>query len=256
MKKPITITIIVVVVLVILFYILNSFIYNQKQGNRNTVVGPTVEPIAHATAVLEWGDGTIIYLDPTGGAEAFKDQQPPHIILVTDIHGDHLSTTTLSAVASTSTIIVPQAVFDLLPESLKTQSIVLKNSEAISEQGFIITAVPMYNLPEASDSRHIKGRGNGYVVEKEGYRVYVAGDTSATPEMKALVNIDMAFVPMNPPYTMTVQEAAEGVLAFAPKVVYPFHYRSPDGLNDVDEFKDLVEDGNDAIEVILLDWYK
>jgi L-ascorbate metabolism protein UlaG (beta-lactamase superfamily) len=216
---------------------------------------PTITPISHATMVLQWGE-TIIYTDPVGGAEAFAGQKPATLVLVTDIHGDHLSTSTLSAVVGEgTTLIAPQAVKDLLPEALAARVIVLANDATITEQGLTITGIPMYNVPETDDSRHPKGRGNGYLVEKEGYRVYIAGDTANTPSMRALTDIDMAFIPMNLPYTMSVEEAAEAVLAFAPRTVYPYHFRQPDGFADVQTFKTLVNEKNPTIEVILLDWY-
>ena len=215
----------------------------------------TVVPITHATAVLRYKDATV-YTDPTGAASLFAGQPAADIVLVTDIHGDHLSTTTLAAVVGTTTsLIVPQAVKDLLPAALAARARVLKNGETIQEKGFSITGVAMYNLPEATSSPHVKGRGNGYVLEKDGARVYIAGDTAGTPEMRALKNIDIALVPMNLPYTMTVEEAADAVLDFKPKAVYPYHYRGQDGLSDIQKFKQLVNAGDPAITVVLLDWY-
>ena len=92
-------------------------------------------------------------------------------------------------------------------------------------------------------------------MEKEGKRVYISGDTSGIPEMRNLKNIDMAFVAMNLPYTMSVGEAADAVLAFKPKKVYPYHYRTPEGFSDVAKFKELVNGKNPEIEVIQLEWY-
>ena len=122
-------------------------------------------------------------------------------------------------------------------------------------EGFTITAVPAYNVSADQEKYHPKGRDNGYVVEKDGVRVYIAGDTSGTPEMRALKNIDIAFVPMNLPYTMTVEEASNAVLEFKPKQVWPYHYREGDGFSDVQHFKDLVNKGNPNIEVVLGKWY-
>lgn len=214
-----------------------------------------VVPISHATAVLKWG-GTIIYTDPVGGAAAFHGQPAADVIVVTDIHGDHLSTSTLSAVLGDATLIVPQAVKNQLPEALANRAQVLHNGDKITEQDIRIEANPMYNLPESADSRHTKGRGNGYVLERDGFRVYIAGDTAGIPEMRDLKNIDMAFIPMNLPFTMGVEEAADAVLDFKPKKVYPYHYRGQDGLADVNKFRQLVDAGNEDIDVVLLDWYK
>jgi L-ascorbate metabolism protein UlaG (beta-lactamase superfamily) len=99
------------------------------------------------------------------------------------------------------------------------------------------------------------GRGNGYVVEKNAYRVYISGDTGNTPEMRALTHIDLALVCMNLPYTMSVEDAAQAVLAFKPKRVTPYHYRGKDGLSDVNRFKQIVNEGDPSIDVTVLDWY-
>jgi L-ascorbate metabolism protein UlaG (beta-lactamase superfamily) len=246
--------------LIAAFYLLNSYIYNEKQADvpdtsMNINLPVEVTPIEHATAVLQWGE-TTIYLDPTGGAEAFADQPSPTLVLITDIHGDHLDADTLSAVIGDATLIAPQAVKDDLPEGMASRVQVLANGEVTQAAGIRIEAVPMYNLPDADNSNfHTKGRGNGYVLEKDGSRVYIAGDTAGTPEMRAMENIDIAFVPMNLPYTMSVDEAADAVLAFKPKVAIPYHYRGPDGLADVNRFKELVNAGDSTIDVQLLAWY-
>jgi L-ascorbate metabolism protein UlaG (beta-lactamase superfamily) len=214
-----------------------------------------VTPIEHASAVLTWETNTL-YLDPVGDAELYADASEPNIIFLTDIHADHLSTSTLEAVTATGTLIIaPQAVADLLPDELQAKTTVLANGSTTQQRGFSIEAVPMYNLPESDDSRHEKGRGNGYVIERNGTRVYVAGDTSDTPEMRAMKDIDIAFVPMNMPFTMSVESAADAVLEFAPRTVYPYHYRGQAGLADVNKFRTLVSEGNPNIEVILLNWY-
>lgn len=214
-----------------------------------------ISPVSHATAVIKW-DETVIYTDPTGGAEAFQDMEDPDFILITDIHGDHMNAETLTSLGLQNTqIIVPQAVKDALPEDLHGQLIVMNNGETREFMGFNIEAIPMYNLPEDAESRHVKGRGNGYVLEKDGQRLYIAGDTEDIPEMRNLDNIDVALVPMNLPYTMSVEQAADGVLAFKPKKVYPYHFRGQDGLADVEKFRDLVNEGDEDIEVELLNWY-
>jgi L-ascorbate metabolism protein UlaG (beta-lactamase superfamily) len=139
----------------------------------------------------------------------------------------------------------------MLPASVKGKLVVLKNGDKTDMQGIAITAVPMYNLPEAPDSRHIKGRGNGYVINLGGKNVYISGDTEDIPEMRALKNIDAAFVCMNLPYTMDINQAASGVLAFKPVAVYPYHHRG----QDINAFKKLVNDADPKIEVKLLKWY-
>ncbi|MDH5596641.1 MAG: MBL fold metallo-hydrolase [Candidatus Peregrinibacteria bacterium] len=227
----------------------------SEEVSKSELVNLQINPISHATAVLEW-DGAVIYSDPTGGAEAFAGQPSPDIAFVTDVHGDHLNTETLEAVLGDETIlVVPQAVQEMLPQDLKGELVVLANGESTVQKGFSITAIPMYNLPESEDSRHVKGRGNGYVIEKDGFRLYFSGDTAGIPEMRSLEDIDIAFVCMNLPYTMDVEEAAEAVLEFKPAKVYPYHYRGQDGLSDVARFKELVNAGDSDIEVVQLDWY-
>ncbi|MCU0327186.1 MAG: MBL fold metallo-hydrolase, partial [Spirosomaceae bacterium] len=122
------------------------------------------------------------------------------------IHQDHMDTLTLNALNTTKAkLIVPQAVADRLPSKWKNQEIVLTNDNTFADAGISITAVPMYDLPQDANSRHIKGMGNGYVLELGGKRIYVSGDTDDIPEMRNLKNIDVAFVCMNQPFTMTVQ---------------------------------------------------
>ena len=249
-----------VVVLALLgagFYAFTGSLSTSEQVT-NTMRSSSVEviPIEHASAILRWS-GATVYMDPTGGAQAFAGKPPADIVLVTDIHGDHFSTSTLGAVVgSSTTLIVPQAVKDQLPAELSQRAKVLANDASLTEDGFNILAVPMYNLPDAANANfHTKGRGNGYVISRDDTRVYIAGDTAGTPEMRALTGIDIAFVPMNLPYTMSVEEAADAVLAFEPKTVYPYHYRGEDGLSDVSKFKQLVSAGDSNIEVVLANWY-
>lgn len=229
---------------------------NEPMPEESNVPSVEVVPIEHATGILKW-DGTDIYFDPVGGKETFANQPPADLVLVTDIHGDHLSTTTIAAILGSAPLIVPQAVKDLLPADLQAKVAVLANGQSYTDtNGFLITAIPMYNLPTAENKdRHVKGRGNGYLIEKEGFRVYIAGDTAGTLEMRSMSDIDVAFVPMNMPYTMSVEEAADAVLSFRPRTVYPYHYRTPEGLADVDKFKQLVNAGDPNITVILGAWY-
>jgi len=214
-----------------------------------------LQPIQHASLVL-MVKGVTIYADPSGGADNFKGIAPPDIILITDIHGDHFDVKTLEAVKTAATVlVVPQAVADKMPAADKEKLVVLKNGDNTMQLGISITAIPMYNLPESPTAMHTKGRGNGYVLGIGGKNIYISGDTQGIPEMRALKNIDVAFVCMNLPYTMDVKEAADAVLAFKPKIVYPFHYRGQGGLSDVNAFKSLVEAGNKNIDVRLRNWY-
>ncbi len=207
-------------------------------------------PINHATLALQWKDRTI-YVDPVGGAKAFQGLPKPDLILVTDIHGDHLSKETLAEVAGPNTkLVCPAAVAEQLTPELRKSATVLTNGQTGELLGVKIEAIPMYNLTAERLKFHTKGRGNGYVVTLGGKRIYLSGDTEDIPEMRALKDIDVAFVCMNLPYTMTVEQAAQAVRAFKPRVVYPYHYRG----SDINKFKELV--GTDAgIDVRLRDWY-
>lgn len=227
----------------------------KKEILNTNVDGFKVIPIEHATAVFNWGN-TTVYLDPVGGASMYKGLDKPNLILITDIHGDHLNIETLETInTNKTTIIAPQAVADKLPNTLKTKLTILNNDASVDFADIKITAIPMYNLREEAVKFHSKGRGNGYVLEKNGERVYFSGDTEDIPEMRALQNIDKAFICMNLPYTMTVTSAASAVLEFKPKEVYPYHYRGKPDVSDVAKFKKLVNDGSSDIEVIQLDWY-
>lgn len=222
----------------------------------DTAKGPLViHPINHATFALAWNN-RVIYFDPVGPASRYAALPAPDIIFITDIHRDHLSPDTLNAIVKPDTrLVAPPAVFDQLPGELQTKTTVIKNGEHLDIADIGVDAIAMYNLPQSPKAFHTKGRGNGYVLNLGGKRIYDSGDTDGTPEMRSLKAIDVAFVCMNPPYTMPVEEAADAVLAFKPGIVYPFHYRSPNGLNDVDKFNRLVHAGDPSIDVRLRDWY-
>lgn len=263
MNKSILLIILVLVVMggFVLFYDTETT-DNGMQNTENTtgemvsVGNVSVTPLSHATMALSFGD-VVVYVDPVGDVAQYSQLLDPTIVLVTDIHGDHLNIDTLSSVlAENSVLIAPQAVVDELPEELASRVTVLANGDTTESNGLVIEALPMYNLPEDDpESRHIKGRGNGYVITSSDTRVYIAGDTDGIQEMRSLTDIDIAFVPMNPPYTMDVAEAADAVLDFAPAQVYPYHYRTPEGFSDINEFERLVNEGNPDIEVVRGQWY-
>ncbi|SFP85759.1 MBL fold metallo-hydrolase [Hymenobacter arizonensis] len=221
-----------------------------------TKKGPlTMQPITHGSVVFTW-NGKTIYVDPYGGAEAYAGLAAPDVILITDIHGDHMDPKTLAGLSvGKALMVVPQAVANELPAEYKAQVRILNNGQRLDTLGMVVSAIPMYNLPEAADARHPKGRGNGYVLTLGGKTVYLSGDTEDIAEMRALKGIDVAFVCMNLPYTMDVNQAAQGVLAFKPGIVYPYHYRGQSGLSDVGAFKKTVNTANKKIDVRLRNWY-
>lgn len=211
----------------------------------------TIYPINHGAVAFTF-DGKTIFVDPYGGAEKFSRFDAPDLILITDIHGDHLNTNTLDGLdTKNTTFVVPQAVADRMDESYKDQLVILANEETKTVLGMDVTGVAMYNLPDDESSRHSKGRGNGYVIDFGGKHVYLSGDTEDVPEMRSLENIDIAFVCMNLPYTMDIYQAASAVIEFEPIVMYPYHHRG----QDIEKFKTLIEIAQIDTEIRLKDWY-
>jgi L-ascorbate metabolism protein UlaG (beta-lactamase superfamily) len=214
-----------------------------------------ISPIEHATMVIEY-NGTTIYVDPTGGNEAFNTFPKADYVLITDIHSDHMHLNTLEALdLKNTTLIAPVAVVQSLPKDIAKTVVNLSNEDAFSASVFSVEAIPMYNLREDALKFHAKGRGNGYVLTIGDELIYISGDTEDIPEMRKLKNIDKAFICMNLPYTMTVESAADAVLDFEPTQVYPYHYRGTEGYSDVEKFKSIVNEKTKDIEVIQLDWY-
>lgn len=210
-----------------------------------------IDPVMHSSFVLTW-DNKIIYVDPTGNPEMYKSFGAPDIILITDIHGDHLDLKALDALNTKKAIIVaPQAVAMQLPLSVRDKLVIINNGMQTSQMAIMIKAVPMYNLPQDTESRHPKGRGNGYLLTIDGKSIYISGDTEDIQEMRALEDVDIAFVCMNLPYTMDINQAASAVLEFKPSIVYPYHHRG----QDINAFKKLVNDKNRKIDVRVRNWY-
>ena len=224
-------------------------VYPTKKGDL------IVQPLLHGTLALEWNNKTI-YIDPYDSAKVFEGLKPASLILITDIHGDHLNQRTLDDLDTKNIkFIVPQAVADKISKSYHNRLIILNNGEETKQLGIKIKAIPMYNLPENDASKHTKGRGNGYILNFAGIKVYISGDTEDIQEMRDLKDVDIAFVCMNLPYTMDISQAASAVLDFKPKIVYPYHYRGKPGLSDIEAFKELVNKGDSNIIVKLRDWY-
>ncbi|HXJ38485.1 MAG TPA: MBL fold metallo-hydrolase [Bryobacteraceae bacterium] len=204
-----------------------------------------ITPIMHATFLIQAG-GKNIYVDPAQGS--FDGLPPADLILITDIHGDHMSQPNIDKLHKDATqVFGPKSVAGKIHVDT-----VIANGETRQWGNFTIEAVAAYNLtrgPSAGQLYHDKGRGNGYVVSFGGKRLYISGDTEGIPEMLALKNIDVAFVCMNLPFTMTPEEAAAAVKAFHPAVVYPYHYRG----SDLAKFSAGLQ--GSAVEVRLREWY-
>jgi L-ascorbate metabolism protein UlaG (beta-lactamase superfamily) len=205
-----------------------------------------IHPVHHASLLLGFGN-TVIYVDPVD-ATLFADLPAPTAILITHAHGDHFDVPTLTAIAAGVPLIAPQIVLDGLPDEMKQNAQLMANGDKGEVAGITLEAVPAYNTTEDRLKYHPKGVGNGYLLTFGDKVVYVAGDTEDIPEMRALTGIEVAFLPMNLPYTMTEEQAADAVKAFKPKIVYPYHYQG----SDPKKFATLV---GDAAEVRLVDWY-
>ena len=228
------------------------FLASFSHGDNQTQVFPTssgpvrITPLNHASTLIAAG-GKFIYLDPAKPVD-FSGKPKADLILITDIHGDHMDPDSIKAISKTNTeILAPPAVVQTV-----TTGKTIANGETRTWQDWTVQAIPAYNLkrgPSPGKLFHDKGRGNGYVLSYGGKRFYFSGDTEGVPEMRALENIDVAFVCMNLPYTMSPEEAAEAVKAFHPKIVIPYHYRG----SDLSVFQKGLE--GTGIEVRLLDWY-
>jgi L-ascorbate metabolism protein UlaG (beta-lactamase superfamily) len=205
-----------------------------------------ITPIRHASLMIEAGN-KVIHIDPWSQGN-YEGMPKADIILITDIHGDHMDPKAIELVRKADTqIIAPAAVVKTV-----TNATAMANGETKTLGAFTVEAIPMYNEkrgPSEGKLYHDKGRGNGYLLTYGGLRIYVAGDTEGVPEMRALKNIDVAFIPMNLPYTMTPEEAAEAVKAFKPKVAYPYHYRE----SDTKLFASAL--AGTGIDVRLRNWY-
>ena len=220
-----------------------------------------IHAIHHASLMLTW-NGRRMLVDPAPIDEA-KGADPvagyaalpkPDAIVFTHIHYDHFDLPILKAVAGANVAIVaPRDVYDAMPADLKAKTKVMKNGDKGVVDAIPVEAVPMYNTPPEREKFHAKGVGNGYILNFGGKRVYIAGDTEETPELAHLSAIDAAFIPMNQPYTGTVEGAAHWVKDFKPGIVYPYHFRNADGtMSDLVAFETLV---GKASEVRILRWY-
>ncbi len=194
----------------------------------------------HASLMFRF-NGYIIYADPAAKYADYSKLQKADIILITHHHFDHFDPKVIEQISKKGTELVYTK---LCSESLKG-GIILNNGESKKLYGINIESVPAYNLVHMADNGkpfHEKGACNGYVVNFGNKRVYIAGDTENIPEMKNLKNIDIAFLPMNLPYTMTPEMVADAVRMFNPKILYPYHY----GNTDVNKLLELLKDKKDC----------
>ncbi len=213
-----------------------SDLVETAQGNL------TITFVGHATLMFDF-DGKVIHVDPVSREADYSDMPKADLILVTHQHGDHCDPEAIAAVLKPETMVVVNGGC----ADRVAGGIVMKNGDSDVFDGIGIEAVAAYNLVhmrEGGQPYHPKGEGNGYVMTFANVRVYVAGDTENTPETKGLKDIDIAFLPMNLPYTMTPEMVADAVRAFKPRVLYPYHY----GSTDTAELQQLLE-GEKGVEI-------
>jgi L-ascorbate metabolism protein UlaG (beta-lactamase superfamily) len=184
-----------------------------------------------------------VHVDPVSREADYSSMPKADLILVTHEHGDHLDPAAIETLRQPGTeIVAPPKCAGRVPGAT-----VMANGDIETVAGLKVEAVPAYNIVHMrspGQPYHPRGEGNGYVITFADTRVYVAGDTENTPEMKALKDIDIAFLPMNLPYTMTPEMVADAARAFRPKVLYPYHF----GQTDTAELVQLLADEPD-IEV-------
>lgn len=189
--------------------------------------------IRHGTLMILYNK-LVIHVDPVGQYADYGKLYKADVVLITHEHSDHLDPKAVALVEKKGTrIIINQAGRDQLGKGE-----VLRNGDSATVKGVKISAVPAYNTTEGRDRFHPKGRDNGYVLDIGGKRIYIAGDTEDIPEMADLKNIDIAFLPVNQPYTMTPQQAAHAARVIRPKVLYPYHY----GETDVSVLPEMLKD--------------
>lgn len=201
--------------------------------------------VKHGSLFLEY-DNKVIHIDPVSGMGDYNSYPKADLILITHHHGDHLDINAINILKKENTKIVLTQLCREMTENL-SNTIVIKNGDVLNINQIEIEAVPAYNIVHKRDSGnpfHPKGDGNGYVVKLGGKSIYIAGDTENIPEMSNLSNIDIAFLPMNLPYTMTPEMVAEAAKLFNPKILYPYHY----GETNTSKLIDLLKDA-EQIEV-------
>ena len=204
-----------------------------------------ITPIRHASLMIE-GGGQVVQVDPVG--EGYEGLPGADLILITHEHFDHMDPALLPKIRKPGCVVVAPAV---VAETV-SPAVALANGESKQFGPWKIEAVAAYNIqrgPAPGQLWHPKGQGNGYVVAYGGKRFYISGDTEGVPEMRALKGIDVAFLCMNLPYTMSPEEAAAAVRAFKPGIVYPYHYRG----TDLSVFQKAL--AGSGIEVRIRDWY-
>ncbi len=253
---------------VALFVVMAASVGHAQMPSTTSVEAPggaiVITALGHASVQIEQG-GKVVIVDPVSGMADLSRAKPADLILVTDIHPDHLDPAAVAKLRKPGApVVVPQAVADMkqIPNTTVMSNSTMRTNEA-ALAGITVIAVPAYNLqrgPAPGQLYHPKGRGQGYVLafsdkladvrQLKAGQVYIAGDTECVPAMSTWVkDVNVALMPMNLPYTMTPAEAAACVKEFKPKVAIPYHYMG----QKPEEFADALK--GSAIEVRLLNFY-
>ncbi len=210
--------------IILILMSMSSLIYPQFQKDQFSTTGGdlSITFIGHGTLMMEY-EGIVIHIDPVGEYADYSKMPKADLILVTHQHGDHFDVPAIKKIQKP----VTEVILTALCASAFAEGRMLKNGDSGIYAGIPIEVVPAYNIQhERAPGKpfHPKGEGNGYILHFGKLRVYVAGDTENTPEMKSLKGIDVAFLPMNLPYTMTPEMVADAARAFKPKILYPYHF--------------------------------
>jgi L-ascorbate metabolism protein UlaG (beta-lactamase superfamily) len=195
--------------------------------------------VGHASLIFEW-KGETIHIDPSSREANYYKLPKATMIFITHHHGDHCDPASLKAISQEKT----KTFMSSRAHEKWNQGMVLRPEQSVTVKGITIETLPAYNIEHKRDDDtpyHVFGEGNSYVITLAEKRIFIGGDTENTPEMKALQNIDIAFLPMNLPYTMTPEMVADAAKGFKPKILYVYHY----GKSDLNHLKELMADEKD-----------
>ena len=226
----------VIIILGMFLFAFVSHAQTFEKDNFNTSDGDlTITFIGHGTLMMQW-KGKTVHIDPVGNYADYTKLPKADLILVTHDHGDHLDVGAIKTLSKDGT----EVILTKQCAEKYTEGKIIKNGESGIFSGIKVEAVPAYNIKNVrspGNPYHPKGVGNGYVLHFGNKKVYVAGDTENIPEMANLKDIDIAFLPMNLPFTMTPEMVVEAVKLFHPKILYPYHY----GKTDVNQLLELMK---------------
>lgn len=197
--------------------------------------------IKHGSLMLAY-DNHNIQIDPVSEYADYSAFPKADVILITHEHGDHLDLKAIQTLEKTGT----QIIANENSQKLLGKGDIMKNGDVNKSIDYMtIEAVPAYNTTPGRDKYHPRHRDNGYILTFDGLRVYIAGDTEDIPELKNLKDIDIAFLPVNQPYTMTVPQAANAAKMFSPKILYPYHY----GETKIEELSEALKDSGIEVRI-------